>query len=701
MANRLLQLRWRLKGTSVEGLHGGPAKSKSVPANRLRLTRPTYRADVDGLRAIAVMSVVGFHAFPSWFKGGFIGVDIFFVISGFLISSIIFSNLESNTFSFMEFYARRIRRIFPALVVVLGISSVYGWFSLTETEYGQLRKQIAAGAAFVSNFALWSESGYFDKAANTKPLLHLWSLGIEEQFYIVWPLLLGLVWRGKDSFLKTTLLVATASFALSIITLRSDGIAAFYSPLTRCWELMIGGILAHLTLHKVRPLPGNPNWLSALGLLLIVAALLLLDVTKAFPGWWALLPTIGAFLIISAGSSAWINKRLLSGRALVWIGLVSYPLYLWHWPILTFAQIHEGGTPSAEVKVAAVLLGFALAWLTFELLETPIRLNNNPRAAAAVLCVLMLIVGCMGYTAFEQIDLPGRKAEIATAESAKAEATKTANMSADRGTNPSEFRYDWKNGYRYATCFLDAEHNASTFAPICSGPAPLSDRKRLLVALWGDSHAAALYPGIDYFSRTHGFDVAQFTATGCPPILDFGIDRIRVCKDINTYVFSRITELRPDIVILAGHWLLYDGTKGWNMLDHSKIRSTVEQLRKSGPWNVVLFGHLPAFGSAQSKIGAQVFRTNEVERTYKNFNKSSASIDKEMGQLAKELNIDFVSPIDLLCNDSGCLISTSTERLVPLAWDYAHLTENGAVLLIDLAVKKMRLKLPYVNSANK
>ena len=662
--------------------------------------RPTYRADVDGLRGIAVLSVVGFHTFPSWFTGGFIGVDIFFVISGFLISSILFSSLESRTFSFMEFYARRIRRIFPALVVVLGVTSVYGWFSLTETEYGQLRRQVAAGAAFVSNFALWSESGYFDKAANTKPLLHLWSLGIEEQFYIVWPLLLGLVWWGKGSFLKITLLVAIASFAWNVVTLRGDGIAAFYSPLSRCWELMMGGILAHRTL-KARPLPVPPDLLSALGVVLIVAALFLVDVTKAFPGWWALLPTMGAMLIISAGSTAWINKRLLSGRVLVWIGLISYPLYLWHWPILTFVQIHEGGTPDAGVRGAAVLLGFVLAWLTFELLEKPIRLHDNPRAAAAVLCVLMLFVGCLGYTALEQIDSPGRKTEMATAESAKAEAGKTAKRSAASGAHPSDFKYDWGNGYRYATCFLDAEQGASTFAPICSGPAPGRDRKRPLVALWGDSHAAALYPGLEHFSRIRGYDIAQFTATGCPPILDFTIDRVRVCKDINLYAFSKIRDLRPDVVILAGHWLLYDGTKGWNALDHSKIVSTVEQLRRSSPSKVVLFGHLPAFGSAQAKIGAQVFRTNEVDRTYKNFNKRSASIDNEIGRLAKELDVDFVSPIDLLCNESGCLVSTSREKLVPLAWDYSHLTADGAVLLIDLAVKRMRLNLPYGKIADK
>jgi peptidoglycan/LPS O-acetylase OafA/YrhL len=177
------------------------------------LTHPKYRSDIDGLRAIAVLSVVGFHAFPNWIKGGFIGVDIFFVISGYLISTIIFGNLESRRFSYAEFYARRIKRIFPALILVLVSSFALGWYVLFAHQYQQLGKHIASSAGFVSNIVLWFESGYFDNDAKTKPLLHLWSLGIEEQFYIVWPLLLGLVWKRKWSFLTLTLFIASASFA--------------------------------------------------------------------------------------------------------------------------------------------------------------------------------------------------------------------------------------------------------------------------------------------------------------------------------------------------------------------------------------------------------------------------------------------------------------------------------------------------------
>ena len=187
---------------------------------------PKYRPDIDGLRAIAVLSVVAFHAFPEWIAGGFIGVDIFFVISGYLISTILFENLDKGIFSFGDFYSHRIRRIFPALLLVLITCYLFGWFTLLADEYMQLGKHIVGGASFLSNFFLWNESGYFDNIGDTKPLLHLWSLGIEEQFYIVWPVLLWLAWKGKVNFLKVTFLIALASFAVNIATVYTNPIAA-------------------------------------------------------------------------------------------------------------------------------------------------------------------------------------------------------------------------------------------------------------------------------------------------------------------------------------------------------------------------------------------------------------------------------------------------------------------------------------------
>ena len=302
------------------------------------LSHPKYRPDIDGLRAVAVLAVVAFHAFPNWVRGGFIGVDVFFVISGYLISTIIFENLDKGTFSFAEFYARRIKRIFPALLLVLIACFAFGWFALLADEYKQLGKHIAAGAGFISNFTLWNEAGYFDNSADTKPLLHLWSLGIEEQFYIVWPLLLWFAWKRKFNLLTITIVVAIASFVLNIKGIKHDMVATFYSPQTRFWELLSGSLLAWVTLYKKDSFANvkhKVDWwlsrivysekqgadgktlskvLSFIGLLLLVYGFWIINKELSFPGKWALVPVLGAVLIIIAGSKAWVNRTILSNN---------------------------------------------------------------------------------------------------------------------------------------------------------------------------------------------------------------------------------------------------------------------------------------------------------------------------------------------------------------------------------------------------
>ncbi|MGP1683185.1 MAG: acyltransferase family protein [Giesbergeria sp.] len=392
-----------------------------MPSSTHPLSHPKYRADIDGLRSIAVLSVVAFHAAPDWIHGGFIGVDIFFVISGFLISTIIFNNLRTETFSLLEFYTRRVKRIFPALLVVLAASYAMGWFVLLADEFAQLGKHLGAGALFVSNLALWNEAGYFDTSAAAKPLLHLWSLGIEEQFYIVWPALLILAWKRKYNLFTLTLVFAAASFALNLYGIHKNPTATFYSPQTRFWELLCGGLLAWTSLHPHPTVAALKNKLDrgihralyrseptgdgrALGNIfaLVGAALLTLGFLKiraelGFPGKWAIIPVLGAVLIISAGPQAWFNRVVLSNRLAVWIGLISFPLYLWHWPLLSFAHLMEGGVPRADIRLGAVLLAIALAWLTYWLVERPIRFGKRNRLTVAVLCTLMGAIGALGW----------------------------------------------------------------------------------------------------------------------------------------------------------------------------------------------------------------------------------------------------------------------------------------------------------------
>ena len=465
-------------------------------SHEAHLSHPKYRPDIDGLRAIAVLSVVAFHAFPSWVRGGFIGVDVFFVISGYLISSIIFGNLDKGTFIFSEFYSRRIRRIFPALLLVLIACFAFGWFALLADEYKQLGKHIAAGAGFISNFILWNEAGYFDNSAETKPLLHLWSLGIEEQFYIVWPLFLWFAWKRKFNLLTLTIIVAVTTFILNLKGVKQDMIATFYSPQTRFWELLSGSLLAWFTLYKkdafanikskidvwlsrivYREKQDNDgrtlsNVLSFVGLLFLLYGFWRINKELSFPGKWALVPVLGALLIITAGSNAWINRKILSNKIAVWFGLISFPLYLWHWPILSFARIVESEVPSRNIRIAAVVLSIVLAWLTYKLVERPLRFGNFSKVKVAVLVILMTIVGYVGYNTLERDGLPFRKALL--------------DVSA-----PIE-RLGEDNVDLHKLC-LDY-YGISDNIRYCR--VSIYDSKRPHIALIGDSHAASLYSGL-------------------------------------------------------------------------------------------------------------------------------------------------------------------------------------------------------------
>jgi len=379
-----------------------------------------YRAEIDGLRAFAVLSVVAYHAFPSWLKGGFIGVDVFFVISGFLITSHIFENLDKGQFSFTDFFGRRIRRIFPALILVMACSLAFGWFALLADEFAQLGKHVASGAAFITNFILVDESGYFDNAAETKPMLHLWSLAVEEQFYIVWPLVLWLGWKRKFNLLTITVLVAVISFYLNLRFVKSHPTETFFWSVGRFWELLSGSVLAWLFLYKSDELSRLKLWvdksllriihfkeieangsttsnlMSFFGLLLLTYGAIRINESLSFPSKWALIPVLGTLLIIASGSKAWLNRIFLMNPIAVWFGLFSYPLYLWHWPILSFLQIIEGEMPHRDARIIAVFLATILAWVTYRFIEKPIRFGTNKSYKTAILIVLIVFVGTTG-----------------------------------------------------------------------------------------------------------------------------------------------------------------------------------------------------------------------------------------------------------------------------------------------------------------
>jgi len=365
-----------------------------------------YRSDIDGLRAFAVLSVLFYHAFPDAIRGGFVGVDVFFVISGYLISSILFAEITEHRFSLSSFYGRRIRRIFPALAVCLAAVLAYGFVILMPFELAPLGKHVFFGAGFLSNIALWSESGYFDSAASLKPLLHLWSLGIEEQFYIVWPALLWIAFQMKVRSGRLLAVLLLVSFAINIVLSNTSIAADFYLPVSRVWELLAGAALAS---RQIKLAPNLRSWISMAGLVALVISAMLFRPEMRFPGWPALLPVAGATALILAGPAAVVNRTIFSNRAAVFVGLISYPLYLWHWPLISYAYIIRIGKPPTPLMATALLIAaFLLAWATYRFVECPIRFGANRHRRTQIVVVCVAVLGFCGLVTWIDNGFPER-----------------------------------------------------------------------------------------------------------------------------------------------------------------------------------------------------------------------------------------------------------------------------------------------------
>jgi peptidoglycan/LPS O-acetylase OafA/YrhL len=642
-----------------------PARAAGVAAN--------YRPDVDGLRAIAVLCVVAYHAFPRKLPGGFIGVDIFFVISGFLITGLIFADLQRQRFTFRNFYIRRFRRIFPALITVLTAALIYGWFALAPDQYRELGRQAAAGAGFSANILFWLESGYFDVGAIDKPLLHLWSLGVEEQFYLAWPIIMVLAYKVSRRLLAVALAISIGSLIASLLLTRSHESAAFYLPITRFWELLLGAMLALVAgvpkLSAARPRQTSSvvaESLACVGVLLIAAGLIFINRSSSFPGWWALAPTVGTALAI-ASPHAWLNRKILSHPLAVGIGLISYPLYLWHWVLLSFAHTASyGDEPSKLARVLLVAAAFLLAWATYRLVELPIRFSPNralmPRglvAGIAVCAVLGLVVFTSDGAAFRY---PAQIRPLAAAHY-------------DRDKD-----YYTDIAYRGA-CFIDAAGSISDIASQCVDE---PNETAPLVALWGDSHAASLYPGLRARASVDGFRLAQFTASACPPVLGVRTASRGKCAAFNDAVLQRLRLLKPDIAILEAHWALYQN-EDRQAFDTVALQRTIRELTQLGIPRVIVMGSLPSWKIQQPRVSFVLWQQQHVVPTRSDqlLDARALTADRWVQETVAATAALFVSPLDLLCNHEGCLLSTDPRVPTPVAWDNDHLSVAGSRLLAD------------------
>jgi len=631
------------------------------------LSQPKYRADIDGLRAIAVLLVLIFHAFPEWISGGFMGVDVFFIISGYLISTIIFENIEQKQFSFLQFYSRRINRIFPALFIVLIFSYGFGWLNLLADDFAQLGKHIAGGAGFVSNLVLWNESGYFDKAAELKPLLHLWSLGIEEQFYFIWPLFIWWIARWPKKVLPGIVSIALLSFALNVFDIGANPVATFYSPLTRFWELLIGALLAYLTVYRLPALQAAQakyqHYLSALGLALILLGSFILNQKSAFPGWWALMPTVGAALVIGAGTNAWCNQKILSNKILVWFGLISFPLYLWHWPVLAFARLQEGETPSLMIRVGLVLASIGLAWLTYQFIERPIRFNASYRTHKNIaLIFLMVLVGYLGYNCFDRKGIAFRHKFFMK--------------------EISGYTFDKVVEQRQRTCFLmDIGDDVNNFSTQCIH----QDRPYKLV-LWGDSHGGSIYPGFSALEKENPkIAVTQFTAAGCGGLIPTD-EQGSFCKRANEVALKEILKLKPNLVVIY---------KAWHPSYFAQIAPTVEILKKE-KIQVLIVGPTPRWKDDLPKVVYRYWKEHkELPPAY--FGESLESdiqkMDVDLRKVANQNHVLYYSAYDRLCNADGCLTRVPDTDNALVTLDEDHITPAAGRYIVKGLNQDILIKL--------
>jgi peptidoglycan/LPS O-acetylase OafA/YrhL len=600
------------------------------------ITRIDYRPDIDGLRAISILLVVAFHAFPDYVTGGFVGVDAFFVISGFLITKIILSECASGKFSLRAFYARRILRIFPALICVLTITYVVGWLILLPDDLSVLGKNIAGGAAFVFNLLQMRTAGYFATDATLNPVLHLWSLGIEEQFYIFWPLLI-MALAGGRWLRMATLGIAGVSFIINLILTAQSHELAFYSPLTRAWELLAGGMLAD---RYIRTGSGGFDDIKALvGISLLIGAAVLLNSATLFPGWRAAFPVVGTVLLIDAEQS-FLNRRLLTTKSMVWLGLISYPLYLWHWPLLSYLAILRNGTPNLLENWVAVVVAVFLAWATFRFIEFPIRRIKRP---VRWLALGMTAIGTVGVFTMLAAGFPFRFPE---------EIREIAALSSKGNT-----------GFRYP-CFLEAG-TPSELSDTCieSGPGPV-------IFLWGDSTAAALYPGLAEVVKNGNRRVAQFTAAGCAPVLELNLH----CDDFNKAVISFIGASRPDIVLMHAMWERGDISE--------KLHSTIKILRNIGVPRIVVIGPVPVWKRTLPNALINYYRLNHIIADRLTGGVSGQANDEWMESIAKNEGVEYISAWRSLCNSDGCITTTGKSAKDVVTFDTVHLTNSGSAFLM-------------------
>ncbi len=655
------------------------------------------------------MPVVFFHFAFRGFGGGFVGVDIFFVISGYLITSIIFGALESGSFSFAWFYERRIRRIIPAFLVMLAVVSIACIVFFPPKELAQFGLSTAAAAAFCSNFFFAFQTDYFAGSETMIPLLHTWSLGVEEQFYIVWPLILFVCYRVGSRLAVKLLVVALAVASLTYSEWGSKNAAhLFYLPQSRAWELMAGAMLALGMVPRIES-RWLRNCLALLGLGMIAFAVTRFSSSTPFPGLWATIPCLGAVLLIHTGQQRdTAVYGLLSLRPFVFFGLISYSLYLWHWPIFAFGENYTGRPLTTGEALVLIALSIAIATASWRYVEQPFRRDRgamvSPRACFVGGLGSLALAACVGLVVYLGGGLPWRL-----------------------GPETLQFYLASHDHNALRSQCLDGAGHAPSPESRCTSPEPKAGDSSDVV-VWGDSHGDALFPAIAAIGQTHGLTTRQVTKKACPPLL--GAERVEsgrssnlfgtsVCERYNAAMIEELQKgPRPSLVILVARWSIYtetttdvDGGRRVYLIDAEHKSLDIETSREvfaralgrtvdaitALEIPVLLIGQPPEFFQDPNIC---VVERNLSHRDVSECLRLSRQVADRRLRASKKILLKvasgrsattYVSLDSILCDDQFCWAKKDGQ---PLYEDKNHIDLSGARVVAKALADTPRLEVP-------
>lgn len=623
----------------------------------------TYRPDIDGLRAIAVISVILYHVefdfylFSSHlnlFQGGFLGVDIFFVISGYLISFLLIDRIRNNSFTFTDFYERRARRILPILFLIIIVSFVAGWVLMMANQYKEFAASSISSLFFLSNFFFFFTDNYFQESSSFKPLLHTWSLSIEEQFYILFPPIIYFFLKNKINIVKIFLILFFISLLFSTFLSIAYSQLNFYILPSRIWEILAGSIMAFLHSSNRAKEEKNSQLLTFIGFGLIILSLVFFNNKIPNPSFFSSTAVIGTCLVIFYYNRSNFITKLLSNNLLVKIGLISYSLYLWHFPIFAFKKINSNNLSNFD-KIELLGLIIFLSIMTFIFVEKPFR---NKKIIPTKYFIILLIgffnfLILISFYIYKNNGIPNRY---------DPEVVKLVN-----------FQYDYSKLYQAGTCHVELKNNfTSNFFENCKTDF-VEDKKNLY--LWGDSLAAHLFPGIK-FMYEKDYNIFQKTVGNCKSTEIFNESfEGAMCKKINNFILNEILNLKPSRIYISGNWVKDDVF----LLEKLLIK-----LKKENILNIYVVGPSPRWHDPLPKILFRIYKLkkNIPKYLYDNNQITTFEIDKKLRELSKKYSIKYISPVKILCKEGYfCLTKVSENSNSILTWDENHFTEKGSIYL--------------------